>query len=142
MGGTPLWVPPIGPGWGVPNGGVPHLGYTSPIRPIWGGTTTGGTPPQVPLLGPGQGIPQQGGVSHLGYPHQTWLGGTPTGEDIPLRVPPIRPGQGGTLMGGTPPQVRDGVLDTVRSVCLLRSHRRTFLFQCIFGLNIPFSNNH
>ena len=87
------------------------------------------------------------GVPHLGYPHQTWPGGPCLG--VPhLRYPstPIRPGQWGTLpgvphlgyppirpgqwypAGGTPPRVTDRVLDTPRSVCLLRSRRRTFLF--------------
>ena len=35
--------------------------------------------------------------------------------------------------GGTPPRVTDGVLNTPRSVCLLRSRRRTFLFSWVFA---------
>ena len=82
-----------------------------------------GTPPRVPPpVRPGQGVPL--------------LGGTP-----PQVPPPIRPGRGVYPCCGstppwvpphqTPPQVTDGVLDTPRSVCLLRSRRRTFL--CFYG---------
>ena len=59
------------------------------------------------------------------------------GQGAPARVPPIgpgwgvpppiRPGQGGTPTGGGYPT--SVVLDTPRSVCLLRSRRRTFLFR-------------
>ena len=99
--------------------GVPHLGYP-PIRPGWGGIPprltppsdlTGGTPPWEP---PSPHWTLPGGTLMGGTPpqvtppppHQAWLGGYPDG-------------------GGTPSRV---VLDTPRSVCLLRSRRRTFLF--------------
>ena len=137
-GGYPLWVPPppIGPGWGVPHlgtlpldlvggtpQGVPHLGYpcqtwlggtppqvpSNAIVPGWGVPPAGGTPPRVPPIRPGWGYPLLGGYPTSGTPHQTWLGGTP-------------------CRGGTPLRETDGVLDTPRSVCLLRSRRRTFLF--------------
>ena len=100
QGGTPPWVPPVRPGQGVSHSGTP--------RQTWlGGTLPGGTPPWVP-------------------PHQTWPRGYPAGGTPPWVPPtPIRPGR-----GVTPPWVTDGVLDTPRSVCLLRSRRRTFLFQC------------
>ena len=59
LGGTPArssWVPPIGPGWGIPQRGVvPHLGY--PIGPGQGGYPDGGTPPWVPPVRPGWGVP-------------------------------------------------------------------------------------
>ena len=91
---------------GYPDGGIPHLRYTPlPVRPDWGvPRQVEGTPPQVP-------------------PHQTWLGVPQWGRVPHLRYPPSD--LGGTPMGlGTPPRV---VLDTPRSVCLLRSRRRTFL---------------
>ena len=98
LGVTPPQVPPIRPGWGVPRWGYPILG--PPIRPGW-----------VPH--PTRGVP------HPGYPHpRQTRGDTPVGG-TPPRVPPLRPGQ------GVPHRV---VLDTPRSVCLLRSRRRTFLF--------------
>ena len=67
-----------------------------------GGYPTSGTPP----VAPGWGVPRWG-VPEVGYPaHRTWPG------------------------GGYPTSYRitDGVLDTPRSVCLLRSRRKTFLF--------------
>ena len=106
-------------------------GYPSQVQP--GGTPTGGYPPSdlAPL--------------HLGYPScWTWLGGTPI-QGYPTLGPPIRPVQGVPQWGCTlrpqvPPPVgpdRGGgyltlvVLDTPRSVCLLRSRRRTFLFKIL-----------
>ena len=84
-----------------------------------------------PHLGGYPGQVQAGG----GYPSQIQLGGYPTlgippvspGWGVPhLGYPLIRPGQEGTPMGGgIPPWL---VLDMPRSVCLLRSRRRTFLF--------------
>ena len=108
LGGVP-WPGPDG-------GGVPQPG------PAWGGTPyegypDGGTPPRVhPAVRPGQGdtppwvpplppLDLAGRYPTSGTPHRTWPGGYPNG-------------------GGTPPRV---VLDTPRSVCLLRSRRRTFL---------------
>ena len=133
-GGTP--ASPSQPMRGYPDRGVPHLRY--PSSQTWlGGILIGGTPPWVPpppcqtwLEGyPTSGTPNQtclGGTPPQ-VPHQTWPRGTLMGG-TPPQVPPILPGQGGTPMGGTPPRVTDGVLDTPRSVCLLRSRRRTFLF--------------
>ena len=74
---------------------------------------------RVPRPGPDEG---GGGV----VPHQTWPGGGGT----PPRISHIRPGRGEgvPLPKGYPPWVTDGVLDTPQSVCLLPSHRRTFLF--------------
>ena len=118
-GGTPArsssGTSPIRPGWGVPCWGVPCLGY--PLSDLAGGYPTLGTPP--PPVRPGWGVP------HLGYHHETWPGGYPT-SGTPTHQ---------TWLGGgvTPLRVTDGVLDALRSVCLLRSRRRTFLFQNIFG---------
>ena len=97
---------------GYPDQGVPHLGYP-PVRPGQGypnrGYPTSGTSP----VRPGQGVPL------LGYPHQTWPGEVPHQGGTPPQVPPPS-----DLAGeGVPHRV---VLDTPRSVCLLRS-RRTFL---------------
>ena len=74
MGGTPSWVPPVRPGWGVP-----EVGYSLPAGPgrgvPWWGYPTLGTP-----VRPGWGVPQLG-VPHLGYPpHRTWPGGYPNGR--------------------------------------------------------------
>ena len=85
------------------------------------------------------------------YPGQVQTGGLPTlaggiltlARGIPTlaggRVPTLTRGVCTLAQGGPPPgQDRDtplprdrtayGVLDTLRSVCLLRSRRRTFLF--------------
>ena len=57
-------------------------------------------------------------LSHLGYPPSDLAeGGTPAG--------------GGEGWVGIPPSVTDGVLDTPRSVCLLRSRRRIFLLSTV-----------
>ena len=123
-----LSTPQPGPAGGYPDGGVPHLGYPPPIRPGggegWGtdggyptsgtppsdlargGAPMDGTPPQVSPSRPGRGVPNGGYPTSGTPPHRTWLGGTSTGG------------------GGYPTSV---VLDTPRSVCLLRSRRRTFL---------------
>ena len=94
-------VPEPGPAGGETlMGGVARWGVPH-LRYPPGQTWPGGTPPRVP-------------------PHQTWLGGTPAGG-TPPRVPPIRPGWGGGLLHWV-------VLDTPRSVCLLRSRRRTCLY--------------
>ena len=111
--------------------GVPHLGYPPgqvwpevgypPVRSDQGGTQggvpwLGGTPPWVP---PWSDLTR--GYPTSGTPYQTWLGCTPMGGAPPW-VPPVRPGRGGT---------HRVVLDTLRSVCLLRWRRRTFLFRYI-----------
>ena len=94
--------------WGVPQLGVPHLGYP-PGGPGWGVPHQGGSPPQVPPHWTWPGVPQQGsrgGYPTSGTPHQTWPGGYLNGGVPHLGyTPPVRPGQGGTLMGGTPPRV-------------------------------------
>ena len=118
---------------GVPYQGVPCWGYST------GGTLLGGT-----LPGLDGGYPARG----------TLLGGTPPGRVPPGRVPPGQgqdggyPARGtlsGYLPGRVPPQPRserggypvrttEGVLSTRRTVCLLRSRRRTFLFHLILRL--------
>ena len=78
---------------------------------------------------------REGNVFSLFTPREE--GGTPArtrGGGVP---------QPGPMGGGYPTSYRitDGVLDTPRSVCLLRSRRRTFLFrndlciQCKFQLS-------
>ena len=101
MGGTPPRITPHQAWLGVPwlGGEYPTSG-TPPVRPGWG----------APWLG----------VPHLGYtpPVRPGWGVAQWGGTLPW-VPPsdLAGGRG----GGTPPQVTDGVLDTVRSLCLLRS---------------------
>ena len=117
-----------------------------------GQTPRGGTWP-----GPAKGVPCQvrmGGTLPGGVPCQGMYPGRvhPPGQ-VRMGVPPwARSGQGDTLLGGvTPPgspwqgtpspppgQVRtgvprttEGVLTTRRAVCLLHSHRRTFLFYIV-----------
>ena len=142
-GGTPPWVPPVGPGRGYPEGGTPP--WAPPLNLARGyPDRMGCTPPQVPPCQTWWGVPWWG-VPHLGYLPLDLAGGTLMGQGVPhLRYPPVRPGRG-TLMGGIPPwvpPVRPGqggtpdgegtpprvVLDIPRLVCLLRSRRRTFLF--------------
>ena len=129
--GTPPWVPPCQtwPGGTLP-GGTPHW---VPICLTWPGHTSAGGR-GVPHLGCllsdlARGGTPAGGYPSSGTPHKT-CPGVPLLRGSPARgyptsgTPPLRPGQ-----GGTPPQVTDGVLDTPWSVCLLRSHRRTFLLK-------------
>ena len=97
-GGTPARSDRRVPQPGPGGGGVPHLAGGYPPSDLARGYPTSGTPPSD------LGVPLLGEVPHLGYhPCQTWP-------------------------GGTPPRVTDGVLDMPRSVSLLRSRRRTFLF--------------
>ena len=114
-GGGEGGLPQIGPGEG---GWVPHRGVppTHPLLDLAGG---------VPLLGeyPNQGYPTLGPPIGPG-----WGRGTPAGRGTPPWVPPPTPPHR-TWPGGVPPQVTDGVLDAPRSVCLLRSRRRTFLLK-------------
>ena len=112
----PQGVYPTWPGgrvpWPGPGGGISQPGPPRGVPPARGGGTLpgwGGTPPQVP-------------------PHQTWSVGTLTRGVPCLRYPPSDLAGGYPCQGGTPPRVTDGVLDTPRSVCLLHSRRRTFLF--------------
>ena len=142
-------VPQPGPGKGgcpsqVQVGG-PHLGYP-PSDLAGGGLPQWGVPHlRYPPIRPGQGVPQWGipqrGVPHLGYPPSDLARGVPH-----LRYPPSDLARGypngGYLTSGTAPSDLAGgypdggvphrvVPDTPRSVCLLRSHRRTFLFLII-----------
>ena len=95
----------------------------------------------VPQPGPGGRYPCWG-YPTSGTPHRTWPGGTPAEGPCPGGTPPrVHPlsdlaGGGVPLLGGdTPPQVTDGVLDTPRSVCLLRSRGRSFLFLNIIRIH-------
>ena len=115
-------------------GGVPQPGPMGEY--LTSGTLlsdlAGGTPPWIPPVRPGQGVP------HLRYRPPI----RPGWEGTPLRYPPsdltggyphpIRPGWGGgTPAGrGVPHLIQDNRWSTCtpRSVCLLRSHRRPFLF--------------
>ena len=73
----------------------------------------GGTPPRVPPPSDLAGGYPDGGVPDLGYPPVGPVpGGYPDGGGVPQRV----------------------VLDTPRSVCPLRSRRRTFLSVNLFQL--------
>ena len=119
LGYLPSWTWLGGTPWGA------HLGHP----PCW--TWPGGAPPWVPPVRPGRRGYTDWGVPHLTYlPPSDLAGGYPEGG-IPPRVSPPHqtwPGGGTPTRGGTPPQITDGVLDTPRSVCLLRSRRMTFLF--------------
>ena len=105
----------------------------------WGGT----------LPGPAGGYPAGGtlpGGTLVRYPpSQVSMGGTLSGGYWPgyppSRVPPIPqqgtpPGQVRT--GRYPGRTTEGVLNTRRAVCLLRSRRRTLLFNFIFQINTFF----
>ena len=126
-GGYPtLDTPLVRPGWGVPWLGGYHTLSTPPSDLAGGGTPMGGIPPWVSPFGPGWGYPNGRGtlrgVPHLEYPPSDLAGGVPRQGGTPPRVPPfIGPG----WEGGYPTSV---VLDTPRSVCFLRSRRKTFLF--------------
>ena len=98
-------------GGGTLPGGYPAGGDTLPGGvPCWG-VPCWGVPPQ-----PGQ----DGGYPAGGYPCRVPLQGTP----------PARSGWGVPCWGGGyPVRTTEGVLTTRRAVCLLRSRRRTFLFQ-------------
>ena len=132
MGQTPGGYPARS-SWGVPCRGVPCQGVPCGGYPAGGGTLPGGT-----LLGgtprgyPAGGVHCQGGTLP-GYPSsQVRTGGTlpvSPGRAPPSRVLP-QPGQDG---GGYPGRTTEGVLNTRRAVCLLRSRRRTFLFCTFFG---------
>ena len=88
-------------------------GYPSQVQ-------TGGYPSQVQV----GGTPARcWGVPHLGYPLSDLAGGILC-QGVPHLGYPPQPGP--TVPVGAP-RLTDGVLDTPWSVCLLRSHRRTFL---------------
>ena len=109
-------------------------GGGTPARSRWEGVPWPGPDGGVPPPGPDRGVPwpgldggTRGGVSPL--PQQVW--------GIP---PPARWGWGYTRWGTPPPhgdgvtpppppvRTTEGVLATWRAVCLLRSRRRTALF--------------
>ena len=126
-GGYPTWL------------GVPEMVYTPPPAGM------GYNPARLGWRVPEVGYPQQGwGTPRQGWstPSQVRMGG------YPRWIPPCRygvppwPGQEGgtppTGMGYPPPRrhrTTDGVLDTPRSVCLLRS-RRTVLLQSSFDIHL------
>ena len=112
--GTPPRVPPMdlagGTWWGYPTLGTPQSDLAT-------GYPTLGYPP----IGPGWGVPWWGyptlGITPIGPG-----GGYPDGRGYPTLGAHLLVGPG---LGGYPTSV---VLDTPRSVCLLRSRRRTFSF--------------
>ena len=113
-GGTPPWVPPVRP------------------------DLLGGTPPQVPPSDLARGYPCQGevplpgGTPAEGYIPPPWVPLSDLARGVPhLMYPPCQTWPGGVHLlgwGSTQPRLTDGVLDMPRSVCLLCSRRRTFLF--------------
>ena len=113
-----MWYPPHQT-WtgGYPDGGYPDRGY--PTR---------GVPPSDLDRGYPYGGYPMGGYPRCGTPHWTWMG-VPRQGYPRWGTPLIRPGQGMGVprQGGTPLRLTDGVFDKRRSVCLLRSRRRTFL---------------
>ena len=101
--------------------------------PAGGGVPEPGPARGVPEPGPARGYPDGGtqwGVPHLRYPIIPGWGGTPAGRYPDGGTPMFNPSQtwpgGYPGRGGVPHWV---VLDKPRSVCLLRSCRRTFLFR-------------
>ena len=106
-----------------PQGGTPARGGSQPGpagRYPTSGTPLSGVPPP-PSHFWCQGYPPA--RSDRGVPLP---GGTP--PQPPSSPPPHLTCSGDTLPGGTPLQGTDGVLDMPRSICLLRSCSRTFLF--------------
>ena len=124
--GYPCWgsttVRGSTPCWGYPYGG-------NPAR-----SSQWGTPSQVPPpVRTGWGVPHP----YRGYPSQVWLGGTQGGvPPAGMGYTPCQVWWGVPEVGYPSPLYRttDGVLDTPRSVCLLRSRRRTFLFRSLFSI--------
>ena len=123
---------------GTPPGGVPGSG-----------TPPGGTRSGIPPWGRGGGrylpwgvrYPSPGGGTRVRYPPGGVPGGTPPGGFLGQVPPRGVPGSGtppggvpgsGTPRGGYPGRTTEGVLTTRRAVCLLRSRRRTFLFENYF----------
>ena len=99
-------------GGGVPCQVQPGVGYPARGVPCWGVLCQGGTLLGVLCQGvPCWGVPFRGGTQ-VGYP-------------------PARLGQGVPCWGGYPVRTTEGVLTTRRAVCLLRSRRRTFLYQLV-----------
>ena len=128
-------VPPVRPGGGTPargytTSGIPHQNWPGG-NPCWGYPSWGhGTPSDLA----GGGVPLLGSTPPRVPPQSDLARGTPTSG-----TPPIRPGWGVPLLGVPHlgyPLPPDGVLDMLRSVCLLRSSRRTFLLYHLFTYNI------
>ena len=65
-----------------------------------------------------------------GVPCQVQPGGYPARGDTQVGYPPSQ-----VRMGGYPVRTTEGVLTTRRAVCLLRSRRRTFLFEYCLWLS-------
>ena len=120
----------VKPGWGVPPFSIGG-GYPSQVR--WdGGTPARSNGGEVPWPGLTGGTPARsdGGTPAKGYPPAGM--GYPPGQVRTGGYPPLAGGTPcQTPQQGVPPWYRtiDGVLDMPRSVCLLRSGRRTFLFK-------------
>ena len=90
----------------------------------------GGTPPGQAGGTPARGVPQPSPTG--GYPSQVQMGGTLARSDggVPeVGYPPSQVRWGVSPLPGD--RTADGVLDTPRSVCLLRS-RRTFLLSLVY----------
>ena len=107
-----------------PQGGVPishnALQHFPECHGAAGGYLTGYPP------GGGPGTPRGGGGSWPGTPPPPrGVSGYPPGG---VRVPPGG-GPGTPPGGGYPGRTTEGVLTTRRAVCLLRSRRRTFLWE-------------
>ena len=111
-------------------GGGGYPGHVQPGRECPSQVQVEGTRARSKRGGGTPARSRQGGylsqVQAGGYPSQVQVGVSQQGG-TPPQLPPIRPGQ-----GGYPGRTTEGVLNTRRSVCLLRSRRRTFLFICEF----------
>ena len=116
-----------------PQGGYPYPIMLCNISQNAMGQTLGGVPCHIQ---PGGTL--MGGYPARGYPARSsggvpcWGGG---GGGTLVRYLPPRPGQDGGYPagGGYPGRTTEGVLNTRRAVCLLRSRRRTFLFNAIYS---------
>ena len=127
MGGTPARS----------DGGVPQPGPTG----TWGGVPPAGMGYPKPGLTGGILARSDRGVPEVGYP-LAGMGYPKPGLRVDTQggVPPSKDGVPPPLGPTVPPRITppprdrtvDGVLDTPRSVCLLRSRRRTLLFQTIW----------
>ena len=135
---VPTWGTPRS-GWGVPQpGGHPPRVPPCQVRMGGGCIPARGAPTWgTPLPGQDGGVPQPGGT-HLGYPLPGQDRGVPQpGSTHPGYPPPGQDeGRGYPSQGRRPPGVfppprnstAHGLLDKRRSVCLLRSRRKTVLF--------------
>ena len=134
-----FWHASVLPSICLSTGGYPYPTMLCNISQNAMGQTLGGT-----LPGPA-GVGTLLGGTLLG---STLLGGIPCWGEYPDRVPPGQdggypgrvPAQQGTPLarsgqGGYPVKTTEGVVTTCQAVCLLRSHRRTFLlFSCLTWL--------